>query len=669
MAEVPYVSTNMDKGSTVKASLDRISKYVPSAFSWVEIPSTTTVDLSDPTSAEGINGVGNYLIHSYTNGPSGVTRTPLSVSIRRNGSGNYVVYALDGKQSFLKTGSGTWEEAETTVSTNVSVERGAIAPSDTSVLWMDTSHYNTSTGVGYVDLKYYDGSAWVSVFQSSDIMYDSVYDTEGRNTDFFEYVDGLTNDLNATIVTFGQHKSNALTLFHLDSATRSAYNNTLVTAATVASALQNTYAAQFAAVVDEQIETNTSVGANVSELSDDLSALNGHIGAGAHITEADVANWNQKAAASHGHSAANNDVQIPASAIVSGTFTLAQLPDSIKERCYELTSLDEFTTAKTPAELAGKYHNGNTFYLDDGSGNYSWYRIIDQTKIGTAQAADGGYIEFTNEEEPLYWSSISGKPTTLAGFSINDEAYTKTEVDNLVASSIATYNALQSSYDTVTGKISLPMNNVITLDTANGEEILRIGSIKETSGSHATYRFVILTKNDDDEYRIYETYTKVDSTDGHVEIPVGVSWVKKHYADYEAEWDTYFTDVSNTYNTESSNPKFTVNGGGICLEPGSTVQTFTDPTMLYGTGSSIEFEYSTTNVVFKVSYIDLMNGAVTVEENAEDGLAEVQSDLADAYDKWGYPASMDPSDIPYKNIPGTVYGNISVGSESITRHM
>lgn len=657
MAESPYISTNMDRGTTVKLSLDRIAKYVPASFAWVDIPSDTSVDLTNPTAAAGITGVGNYTIHTYTNAPSGVTRDPLNVMIRRDlSSGNYVLYAFDGKKSYLKNGSESWEEATAEISTNVAIERGSVAPSSHDVLWLDTSNYNATTRTGYIDLKYYKSTGWVSIFSSDDLMYTDVYDATGKATDIYDYMDGKVTALQATILNFGNHVANSLTLFHLDSSKRSSYNTNLMTAAQIGVAL-NTHRTEFAQVVDDQIETNTGVGGNATDLSADNATMTNHLNN--HITAADVANWNQKATATHNHPYTDNSVTIDATDITSGVFTLDQLPESVKERCYQLTSLDEFTSSKTDAERKGKYHNGNTFYLQSGS-DYRWFRIIDQTKIGTSSAADG-YVEFTNEEEPLTWDAITGKPTTLAGYSIDDEAYTKSEVDALLVTPLANYNSLKGSFDTVDGKIALNMSDVITLDS--GETIINVGSIRSSVLSRYTYKFWVLTRNGS-SYRIYETAAKVASN-GKVEIPLGMSWVKKHFDSANSTYTNYF---ASTYATESANPKFSTLGAGINLAATSTSQTFKSDNMVYGTDSTVEFDYSSTNVAFKVSYTDLANGCVTIEDDASDNIAQVESDLQDAYDKWGYPADYE-GDIPPKEIEGNSYTNIAVGSDSTSRFM
>ena len=62
-------------------------------------------------------------------------------------------------------------------------------------------------------------------------------------------------------------------------------------------------------------------------------------------------------------------------------FPLSQVSTEAKERIYQLTSLDELENPISETDLADKYHNGNTLYIENADGSTEWWKIIDNTKL------------------------------------------------------------------------------------------------------------------------------------------------------------------------------------------------------------------------------------------------------------------------------------------------
>ena len=84
-------------------------------------------------------------------------------------------------------------------------------------------------------------------------------------------------------------------------------------------------------------------------------------------------------------------------------FPLSQVSTEAKERIYQLTSLDELENPISETDLADKYHNGNTLYIENADGT-EWWKIIDNTKLGKEASIEGqkGIVASTNQA----WNSV-----------------------------------------------------------------------------------------------------------------------------------------------------------------------------------------------------------------------------------------------------------------------
>ena len=84
-------------------------------------------------------------------------------------------------------------------------------------------------------------------------------------------------------------------------------------------------------------------------------------------------------------------------------FPLSQVSTEAKERIYQLTSLDELENPISETDLADKYHNGNTLYIENADGSTEWWKIIDNTKLGKEPSIEG---QEGNMPSTQYWSSV-----------------------------------------------------------------------------------------------------------------------------------------------------------------------------------------------------------------------------------------------------------------------
>ena len=84
-------------------------------------------------------------------------------------------------------------------------------------------------------------------------------------------------------------------------------------------------------------------------------------------------------------------------------FPLSQVSTEAKERIYQLTSLDELENPISEIDLADKYHNGNTLYIENADGSTEWWKIIDNTKLGKEASIEGQEGTMPSSQ---YWSEI-----------------------------------------------------------------------------------------------------------------------------------------------------------------------------------------------------------------------------------------------------------------------
>ena len=429
-----YVSSTVPTGAKFKETLGKIDNYSPDSYSWTEISSSVTVNLTNPTATTGITSPGDYVIYKFTNGPAAIptTLSPILLSLRSSG---IYVSAKDTVYSYLSSSSSWKDVNEIVEDTTILYIKSDTAPSRTSnTFWFDTSKYASE---GYVDLKFYDttSKAWISIFNDTNYLKKSTIDPNNKATDIFKYITDKVTATTGQYATFLKHKNNELTYVHVTADERNRYAK-IITQSELDNLLENTYKSQIQTSVNSAINDNLDVTQITSDTNTLQTSFNSH--KTGHVTAANITAWNNKADGNHTHDYTTGDVTINGSQVVAGVFTDSQLPNEMKERYYKITAASvaaEFgNTSLTDTDRAGKYHNGNAFYFEstsNGTTSRTWYRIIDQTKIGTSSWASG-VTDFTAKVVDMSWGNITGKPTTFSEYGITNDLYTKTQVDNKI---------------------------------------------------------------------------------------------------------------------------------------------------------------------------------------------------------------------------------------------
>lgn len=427
-----YYSSVVDTGSMFDKLIRKIIKYKPENMGWKEIKSS--VDLktyfNDPSK------VGNWVVTDYLNAPTGVTNESLNIEVASlTLNGNSAIYMVMNVNSTTycrdcSSANNDWfilDGSESGLNI-IEFKKTTTAPSDTSAIWVDISSPNN------VELKSYntESGEWESV-TNSDYMDISIYDTEGKQSPISEYLASLSGALSEDYKDWIDHILNKSELTHITQEDREKYNTTLLDKEYVTSQVDASEGVT-KDLADQNLEAITGVESSAASIQEGKAKVDEHTattGSNPHITVEKATNWDSKANANHTHSAESNDVIIEGSSIVSGTFPLSQLPTEIVERVYSINNLSELASASiTDADRADKYHNGNTICLlaaNVGEKDH-YFKITDQTKIGTANYMDG-IIEFISTENELLWQNIANRPDTVAGYGITD-LYSKSEVDD-----------------------------------------------------------------------------------------------------------------------------------------------------------------------------------------------------------------------------------------------
>lgn len=481
-----YDSTVVPTGIHFDEWVGRLLSYHPDTFAFIEFADDTVVNLTadfvttiseagvpdDPTK------IGNFVIHLYTNGPTEITGTdnlvdPIVLNVMLNKTTTAESTTTYSQMYYLKAGdryfqynpsatSPNWVEVTDGIDTEelIKWEKGDTPPQDTTgSVWVDTTTDPPS-------LKYYYGGQWVSM-QETNAMLSTTYDPQNKKVPAYGYLNDLISELNAGYGEFLKHKANELTLIHVTAEDRALWESVL--SADELSQIITQAAEDLASDAADLYESELGVGA--AEDNVDAVKLQYDTHLQGHVTDAKAAEWDSKAEANHQH-ILDGKVTLDGSAFTSGYLNTHRLPPEILERLYEVASITELgADTITDEQRNARYHNGNTFVQLDPGGDVKknrWFRVIDQTKIGTPNYMEG-LLEFTNDWDApttFPWSNVSNKPTTVAGYGITD-LYTKEEMENVLEPVEDTINNAGEAFEDMSADspLTLPVEETAPIFT------------------------------------------------------------------------------------------------------------------------------------------------------------------------------------------------------------
>ena len=291
----------------------------------------------------------------------------------------------------------------------------------------------------------------------------------------------------------------------------------------------------------------------------------------------------------------------------------------------ENTPEEEFSnSALTDIDRATKYHNGNAFYFSTtdayGKLTYRWFRIIDSTKIGTSDWANG-VSEFTATESVLDWNSISGRPTTLEEFGITNDLYTKTQVNEKFNSSKTKATELSEKVKELDGTVAYEFST-------SSVDITNIGlQIRKDSTTFADLKtgtipqidVIIKTSNN----KIYKTTQNLNSeyedingnktTTVNASEPLGASMSEVYFPDNTTTGETYYTArFATDYANMTDNPNYNTSGCGISVTATAEEQILSIKDPADESKELCKLVYSNKRIKFIYSKASMVNNVVNV---------------------------------------------------------
>ena len=381
------------------------------ANGWIRLDSSS----SNPVSLNDVLNPGNYLIYHWIYGPtlSESPITPLNMSVVTIGDLRYQ-FASIGGIIYSRTYDNTSQEFSPW---GLDQRIGAINPGTTApenpsenTLWLDTSNPDAPT------LKIFINGTWKELTPSG-AMLSAVYDTNGKKTDIFKYIDQAIKDASVESISldFKTHIENSD--IHVTSEEKTKWNS-MATEEMVDNAIdgmKNDLSDDITNLVKDNTDVVDNLSTTVTELNENITN---------HISNTTIhpdlnkqSEWSSKADSNHTHNLDDN-VKIYADKI-DGTVNLDIIPYEALERIYTVDSLEAlYSLTKNPV------HNGDLIYIETPS-SIEWYAVIDDSKLGnddiTIKNVSIGSPVNTSGGAMLQQLLYNG--TTLYAFASNDMRY------------------------------------------------------------------------------------------------------------------------------------------------------------------------------------------------------------------------------------------------------
>lgn len=418
---------------------------------------------TEPASPVDINQLinpGNFIFSYFINGSTIMNKCkPINLMVLQiNGVITQIAPIIDSfevrEYDEITKKFGNW----VTVKTASYIYQQDTAPTDVGegTIWIDTSDATNPV------FERFDGINW-NIIKPSNTMDVTIYDKRNIKMDIYEFIEAKIAEFDISDLgsILNDHMSNLD--IHISSAERQEYESRM----TEVQLIEKIEKAK--TEVTEYIDTQVSgFDDGITEVREGIETVNSNITShtsnqGIHITPEEIALWDSKADADHGHNL-DGKVKIDASDVVSGTFPISMIPKAAIENTYDVdTDEDRFLLTIDDVQ------NGDTVYAKDTE---TFYYVVDDTKLDQ----EDGYKPYsTGIAKSMQWSNVKNIPNTLSGLGITD-AYNKQEIENLAsATKMATDNfakgyseLLNTSY----GYRTIP--NLVKSDGVAPDNIIKI---------------------------------------------------------------------------------------------------------------------------------------------------------------------------------------------------
>ena len=429
-----YTSKNVENGLTFDDLITKLLAYNPDQWGYTEQDfNNIKTDFNVSENSLYNLPLGNYKLKNMPNSPFNSEFVNVKI-LMGTGNNKLAICSIGGSIDYGTNPSETnpngsgWKDLST--EKRQIIDAAIIVVSDTAPvgpfnngipLWVDTSKAYIT---GEIFLKILSGNDTWTSYTVTDSMDMSIYDKNGLKKDPYKEVMNEVEKFIGDYAEIIMHINNELKLIHIDASDREYFDTYLLTSENVAKYFEKggEFYTEMVEYIKSTITTTTGldtsvVSANFNTLKESLKSHYDN-----HVTEKDVENWNNKAAADHIHNLDPNvTVDISDITFDDSTIPDAAIPDSVKERPVPITSLLVLRNVDTSL-LESTYHNGNMLYLANGNAGYDFYKIVDNSYFNTDDYMKG-VKKFSVEIDEVNFADAIKVPSngyTLADYGITD---------------------------------------------------------------------------------------------------------------------------------------------------------------------------------------------------------------------------------------------------------
>ena len=357
------ITIALDKGQNIRITNN----------GWVKLLSS----LSDPINLGDLKTPGNYSILFWTDGPNFGDKsiTPINATVVKVDGVITQLVNAGGKYFNRSIASGEINYGRWKIdSSNYDINPGPTspgAPISGETIWLDTSDPTNPL------LKLYINAEW-KVIDPEGVMKSEVYDTQGKASDIFKYIDDVIAQSSVGEITELVNNHLKDTTIHT-TATEKAKWRSSATEEELDTKV-NTFIEEMNTIVTTEVNSNST---EVDSLSTNIAAE--YEGLVTHASNTTIhpdsvkqAEWDAKADNDHTH-ILDGKVTISGDQIVGdlNNFDESKIPYTAKERIYTTSSYDEMNALKLDP-----VHNGDIAVMNDGT-NKEYYEVTDESKLGT----------------------------------------------------------------------------------------------------------------------------------------------------------------------------------------------------------------------------------------------------------------------------------------------
>ena len=362
------ITIALDKGQNIRITNN----------GWVKLLSS----LSDPINLGDLKTPGNYSILFWTDGPNFGDKsiTPINVTVVKVDGVITQLVNAGGKYFNRSIASGEINYGRWKIdSTNYDINPGPTspgAPISGETIWLDTSDPTNPL------LKLYINAEW-KVIDPEGVMKSEVYDTQGKASDIFKYIDDVIAQSSVGEITELVNNHLKDTTIHTTAEEKAKWRSSATEEELDTKV--NTFVEEMNTVVTTEVNSNST---EVDSLSTNIAAE--YEGLVTHASNTTIhpdsvkqAEWDAKADNDHTH-ILDGKVTISGDQIVGdlNNFDESKIPYTAKERIYTTSSYDEMNALKL-----NPVHNGDIVFMNDGI-NKEYYEVTDESKLGTSPIID-----------------------------------------------------------------------------------------------------------------------------------------------------------------------------------------------------------------------------------------------------------------------------------------